>query len=324
MPPSRSKTLTVLDPTSLLGREVTEGLARALPDVRRRLFHTGAQPEHLIAEIAGEAALVPPLADPEELEGSAAVLVTAPVPAEARERLLGWLRAHGEVALLDCAQPGLAGSEARCVAGAPPAPLPERRWFHLADPALAAPLRLLAALAPLRPQALHLTVASPVAALGADAIDELAAQGAARLSGQPMRALDRLPAALAFDLAPSPGDRSRELEAQIAELHPGLECRVHAIEAGVFHGYLATVSVRCASGAPHDRVRALLRDAAGFRVARRNEILTVTDVVEHGSPIVCGDVQTASGWASAWLLADGVALGGTHAALEFAAAVTGW
>ncbi len=109
MRPIPSKTLTVLDPTSLLGREVSEGIARTLPGVRRRFLHTGEEPEHLIAEVAGEAALVPPLAEPDELDGSDAVLVTAPPSAAARERLLGWLRGHPEVALLDCTQPGIAG-----------------------------------------------------------------------------------------------------------------------------------------------------------------------------------------------------------------------
>ncbi len=321
MRPSPSKTLTILDPTSLLGRDVAEGIARALPDVRRRLFHTGVEPEHLIAEVAGEAALVPPLADLDELDGSRAVLVTAPPAAPAGERLLSWLRAHPDVALLDCTQPGIAGSEARCVAGVPAEPLPERLWFHLADPALAAPLRLLAALAPLDPRAVHITAVSPVAALGGEALDELAAQGAARLSGQPMRELDRLPAVLAFDLAPSPGPESRELEAQLAQLHPGLESRVTAVRAGVFHGHLATVAVRCEAAGGHERARALLRDAGGFRMARRNETFTATDVVERGLPIVCGDVEVAEGWVSAWLLADGGALGGTRAALEFAGAV---
>jgi len=321
--PKPSKTLTVLDPTSLLGREVTEGIARRFPDVRRRLLHTGSDPEHLITEVAGEPALVPPFSQPEELDGSDAVLVTAPLPAPARERLLGWLRSHPDAALLDCTQPGIAGSAASCVVGAPPAQPPGRRWFHLADPALAAPHRLLAALAPLGPRVVHLTVVSPVAALGSEAIDELAEQGAARLSGQPMRTPDRLPAVLAFDLMPSPGDRSRGLEAQLAELHPGLECTVHAVDAGVFHGHLATAVVRCEAGPSLERARALLR-GAGLRIARRNEVLTAADVVERGLPIVCGDVQVGPEWVSAWLLSDALAVGGTRAALEFAGAVSGW
>ncbi len=54
----------------------------------------------------------------------------------------------------------------------------------------------------------------------------------------------------------------------------------------------------------------------------RAEVVTATEVVERGLPVVCGDLQVAKGWVSAWLLADGAALGGTRAALELAGAVT--
>jgi len=324
VPSSRRKTLTILDPVSLLGREVTERIARTLPEVRLRFFHTGEEPEHLVAEFAGEAALVPPLADADELDGSDAVLVTTQPSAASGEHLLDWLRVHPGVALLDCTQPGIADSETLCVAGRVPAERPARRWYHLADPALAAPLRLVAALAPFDPQAVHLTLICPVAALGREALDELASQGAARLSGQPLRGLDRLPAMLAFDLAPDGSGRATRLEAQLGELYPRLERRVHVIDAGVFHGYLATVQVRCSVNPTQERVRSFVRDSGGFRLARRNEIVTTTEVVERGSVIVCGDVQARHGWVGAWLLADGLAVGGTDAVLEFVGALSAW
>lgn len=309
------KLLTVLDPTSLLGREVTEKVARAVPEVRRRLFHTSEEPEHLIAEVAGEAVLVPPLADPDEIEGSAAVLVTTLPPPATCDRLLAWLRAHPDVALLDCTQPGIAGGDALCVADALPAGKPPLPWYHLADPALAAPLRVLGALGAFGPRVLHLTVACPVAPLGSDALDELASQGALRLSGHPMRGLGRLPAVLAFDLAPAGAERSARLESQLAELHPRLESRVHAVDAGVFHGYLATIVVRCETVPSSERVRSAVRDAGGLRLARRNEVVTTTDAVERGS-IVCGDLQARQGWVSAWLLSDGLAVGAVAAVPE--------
>ena len=311
----RPKTLTILDPTSLLGRGVTERIARALPQLRRRMLHTAAEREHLIAEIAAEAALVPPFAEGDDLDGSDIVLVTTQPPAAASERLLDWLRLHPEVALLDCAQPGIAGDEARCVADRLPAEPPARPWYHLADPALAAPLRLVAALAPLDPDALHLTVVCPVAALGADALDELAAQGATRLSGHPMDRPDLLPAVLAFDLAPAGGERGAVLEAQLGGLLPGVECRVHVVDAGVFHGYLATVLVRCGVTPSLQRLRSLVRASDGFRLAEKNKVFTTTEAVERGATVVCGDLQAKRGWVSAWLLADGLAVG-NDAAIE--------
>ncbi len=314
--------LTILDPTSLLGREVIERLARVSPGVRPHLFHTGADPEHLIAEMAGEPALVAPLADLDELEGSAIVILTAPPATEATsERLLAWLRAHPRVALVDCTQPGIAGSAARCVVNAAPPVRPSPPWYHLPDPALAAPTRLLAALAPLAPEAAHLTVLCPAAGFGADALDELAAQGAARLSGHPEGKAIHLPGILAFDLSPAPVERSRLLETQLAEIFPRLEATANVIDAGVFHGHLATVLASCANASTLERVRALIRSTPGMRMPRRNEVTTVAGAVKEGG-IVCGDLRVRGRSVSAWLCADGLRVGGAEAVVDLVGSLT--
>ncbi len=314
--------LTILDPTSLLGREVIERLARVSPGVRPRLFHTGADPEHLIAEVAGEPALVAPLAELDELDGSAIVLLTAPPAAEAAaERLLAWLRAHPRVALVDCTQPGIAGSAARCVVNGAPPVRPFPPWYHLPDPALAAPVRLLAALAPLAPEAAHITVLCPAAGFGADGLDELAAQGAARLSGQPEGKAKILPGVLAFDLVPAPGERAALLEAQLAEIFPRLDATVSAIDAGVFHGHLATLVASCANESTLERARALIRSAPGMRLPRRHEVTTVTSAVKQGG-IVCGDLRVRGRSVSAWLCADGLRVGGAEAVVDLVGSLT--
>jgi hypothetical protein len=314
--------LTILDPTSLLGREVIERLARVSPGLHPRLFHTGAEPEHLIAEVAGEAVLVAPLGDLDELEGSAIVIVTAPPAAEAiSERLLAWLRAHPRVALVDGTQPGIAGAAARCVVNAAPPVRPTPPWYHLPDPALAAPTRLLAALAPLAPEALHLTVLCPAAGFGADALDELAAQGAARLSGHPEGKATHLPGVLAFDLSPAPVERAKLLENQLAEIFPRLQITVNAIDAGVFHGHLATVSASCANESTFEHVRRLVRSAPGMRIPRRNEITTVAGAVKQGG-VVCGGLRVHGRSVSAWLCADGLRVGGAEAVVDLVGSLT--
>ncbi len=314
--------LTILDPTSLLGREIIERLARVSPGVRPRLFHTNAEPEHLIAQVGGEPALVAPLADLDELAGSAIVLLTAPPAAEAAsERLLAWLRAHPRVALVDCTQPGIAGSAARCVVNSAPPVRPSPPWYHLPDPALAAPIRLLAALAPLAPEAAHITVLCPAAGFGADALDELAAQGAGRLSGHPESKARHLPGVLAFDLIPAPGERSALLEAQLVEIFPHLDATVSAIDAGIFHGHLATVLASCASGCTLERARALVRSAPGMRLPRRNEVTTVAGAVKQGG-IVCGDVRVHGRSVSAWVCADGLRVGGAEAVVDLVGFLT--
>jgi hypothetical protein len=304
----------------LLGREVTEGIVRAFPDVPRLLVHTGADPEHLIAEVSGEATLVAPLVEPDELDGSLAVILTSPLTAQVSERLLTWLRANPSVALLDCTQPGIAGAEASCVLDAIPPARRDLPWYHLVDPSLAAPVRWLRALLPLAPEAFHATLLCPASGFGAEAIDELASQGTARLSGGATRRPAHLPAVLAFDLALAQAERSAALEAQVAELFPAVRPGLHVIDTGVFHGTLATALLRCARDVPLERARALLRATPGLRLARRNETAIATEASERDDAI-CGDLRVHGPCVTAWLLADGLRLGG-GAVVELVSSLT--
>jgi hypothetical protein len=199
-------TFAVLDPTSNVAGDLVERLAGAFPSARRRLFHTSDSDEHLISEVAGAAELVPPLADPDELDGSAVVIVTVPpAPAMARS-LLAWMRGHPETVLIDLGQPALAGTESAVVSGWLPRPPGTGRWYHLPNPLIAGPVRVLEALAPFEPRACHLTVFGSVAGFGAGALEELAGQGADRLSGRTPQRATVLPRVLAFD-PPRPSRR---------------------------------------------------------------------------------------------------------------------
>ena len=313
--PTPRPTLTILDPTSLLGREVVEGVAGSLPEIRRRLLHTGGAAEHLIADVAGEATLVPPLVELDEMDDSSAVVVTAAPPPEVAGRLVEWLRARPSVALLDCTQPGIAGAEATSVLDAVPLRVHRLPWYHLVDPSLAAPARWLRALLPLEPSAFVATLLCPVSAFGAEAFDELASQGSARLSGQPTGRLHHLPAVLAFDVAPARDDRVSAMEGQLGELFPDVQRGLHVVDVGVFHGTFATLQVRCSADVPLDEARALLRATPQLRLARRGETPTSSSVV-GGERMICGGLRAQGPRVAAWLFADGLRVGGAHAALE--------
>jgi len=304
----------------LLGREVTEGIVRAFPDVPRRLFHSGADPEHLIAEVSGGATIVAPLQDPDELDGSIAVILTNSLTAQVSGQLLTWLRANPSVALLDCTQPGVAGAEASCVLDSMPAVRRDLPWYHLVDPSLAAPVRWLRALLPLAPEAFHATLLCPASGFGAEAIDELASQGTARLSGRATRRPAHLPTVLAFDLALAQADRSAALEAQVAELFPAVTPGLHVIDTGVFHGTLATALLRCTRDVPLERARALLRATPGLRLARRNETASATEAAERDD-VICGDLRVQGPCVTAWLLADGLRVAG-GAVVELVSSLT--
>lgn len=314
-------TFAVLDPTSAAGGGVVERLARTFPAARRRLFHTTGSEEHLIAEVAGSAELVPPLADPDELDGSAVVVITAaPTPAVGAP-LLAWLRGHPEIVLIDLGQPALAGAESVVVSGWAPPPRGGTRWFHLPDPLLAGPARVLEALAPLEPRACHLTVFGSVAGFGGGALEELAGQGADRLSGRtPGRAVV-LPRVLAFDLAPAAPGRRARLTGELAALFPAVDFRLHAVDAGLFHGHAAALDIACARRPTRERARGLLREASGLRLARERESLLLTDTVEAAA-MACGNVEVSGEWLSLWLAGDGQRLGGAAAVIELLSALT--
>ena len=278
------------------------------------MLHTAAEREHLIAEIAAEAALVPPFTEGDDLDGSDIVLVTTQPPAAASERLLDWLRLHPEVVLLDCAQPGIAGDEARCVTDRLPSPRPAPGTTSPTPRSqrLCASSRRSRRSSPTRSTSRRCARSRRS---GPTRSTSWPRRAQPRLSGHPMDRPDLLPAVLAFDLAPAGGDRSAVLEAQLGRLLPGVECRVHVVDAGVFHGYLATVLVRCGVTPSSQRLRSLVRASDGFRLAEKNKVFTTTEVVEHGAVVVCGDLQAKQGWVSVWLLADGLAVG-NDAAIE--------
>lgn len=312
MPPL---TLTILDPTSLLGRDIAEHLAGLLPHAHRRFLHTAENEEHLIAEVAGEAALVPPLVNVEELSGSKVVVVTSRPSDAIAARLLDWLRDHPEVGLVDATVPGLAPDEVAFVAGGVAAPRRARPWYQTVDPALAGPVRLLASLASLRPESFEITLVCPVSGYGADALEELAAQGAARLSGATPKHPVLLPGVLAFDLAPVPGDRVAALRSQLAAFFPDLEASLQAANAGVFHGHAAALYVEFQASPAETTVRALLRALPGIRLARRNETVRPSDLAGRDD-VVCSELQVVAGRLSTWVVFDGLRVGSVQATAE--------
>jgi hypothetical protein len=313
-------TLTILDPTSLLGTQVAIALWQSFPAARRRFLHTTGADEHLIAEVGGEPSIVPPLVDAGELDGAEIVVATAtPAPAVAAT-LVSWLRANPATFLIDCTQPGIAPAESLPILTAPQPGKSERRWLHLADPALWAPGRVLQALAPLAPDEAIATLLLPASDFGAPGVEELAKQAASRLSGRPTQRAEVLPGVLAFDAAPAAASRREALREQLRTLFPAVSVQLAAVQLGVFHGHGAVLAVHVGQPASAAEAIALIRQAPGVRLARRNErpgLIAAADVDE----IVCADVQCGEGWVTAWLVADAVRVGGAQVVADVVAAV---
>lgn len=266
--------------------------------------------------MAGEAALVPPLADLDDLADSTAVVVTtAPAPAVAKP-LVEWLRGHPEVPVVDASVTGLGLDEPERPAGTRGV-----RRYHLADPALAGPAAFVAALADLEPRECQITLINPVSGFGGEALEELAAQGVARLSGAQPKRPRLLPGILAFDLAPSAAGHRERLAAQFSRLFPALSLRLQSLDAGVFLGHAAIVQVRCGSRVRASAVRSLFREGGGVQLARPHERLCPSEAVDHDH-VRCADLSCSGEWVSAWVVADGDRIGTVAGVIAAIGAIT--
>ncbi len=265
--------------------------------------------------MAGDAALVPPLLHPEELAGSTAVVVTTVPAPQVAAALAGWLRSHPEVAVVDASLEGLSSDQTDPDL---PADVGGARRYHLADPALAAPAAFVAALADLEPRECQITLVNPVSGLGDEALEELAAQAVARLSGHQPKRPRLLPSVLAFDLVPSAAGHRERMTRQFRRLFPGLAVRMQSLDAGVFIGHAAAVQVRCASRVREAAVRSMFREGGAVVLARRNERVCPSEAADHDR-VRCSDLSCSGEWVSAWVVADGHRIGtvaGVIAALE--------
>jgi aspartate-semialdehyde dehydrogenase len=315
----RQPILTILDPTSLLGRDIADALATSFPEIKRRLFHTREEDEHLIAEVTAQAALVPRLTDPDEMEGSLAVVVTTEPSPTATKTILDWLRRNPSTALVDCSQAGIAPEESQPVINRLPARW-ERRWFAAADPLLAGPARVLSALSECKPDRARLLLFSPASNFGEDAIDELASQATARLSGYQPKRPQALPRILAFDMAPASPNRVLRLDKQLSGLFPETHFSLDVFDTGVFHGHLASMAIHCQHPPNERRARALLDREAGFVRARANETPCLTGIVGENRVLV-GDLAVEDDTVLLYIMSDGLRLAGPTAVVDIISAL---
>lgn len=267
---AKAAKVTILDPNSLLGEELVPRLAAEAPGLRRQYYHSQASADHLIVDVGGEAAVVAPLADIGELEDAGLLIITDNPEKSLRQKLADFLAAHRELPCVDLSRPG--------VLPGPPAfwPLPGENRLLFPDPALILPAMILRALTPLAPHRAFFSVLSPVSTLGGDAVDELAAQAVARLSGEKPKS-HVLPAVAAFDAFPYPESAFGRLQSQLGEMFPQVEMGFHPIFAGVFHAHATLATVALAKKAREAEVRQLLAQA-GFVPHRGRKPLTPSQV----------------------------------------------
>lgn len=313
--------LTILDPATRRGRELCEALTEAFPGQTHTYFHTTGADEHLLAEVAGQARLVKPLDDLDELSRSTALILTAPPAPPIAARLAAWLDRQPALPVVDCSLPPVLPPGQAVVFGAPRDPLPGARRLQALDPALSGPAVVLDALAPLGLTSAHLTLLTPAADAGDEAVEELAGQAVARLSGERPARAQRLPGIVAFDAGPVSAARHEHLGAQVRQLGLPAVPTVTALATSAFHGHLGAVTVTFDAPRRSAELEAALRRRPQVQLVRPGKLGMVSAVV-GGEHVRCGEIAGGEGCWNLLLAYDGGQLVGPAAVVDLLARLT--
>lgn len=314
--------IVILDPTTLLGREVRETLERLPgPAHRLELLATDDTAVGTVTEAYGEATLVA-RADASSLAG--ADLVFACGGAEEHSRKLLAERPPGTTAILLSADASARDGRA-VVLGINDASAAPGECLRSPHPGAVALAHLLFPLVPLGLESVTATVVQPVSMFGQGALEEIFEQGRAiiAMTSAPKTRWGRQ---LAFNLYPAPDLAPGTLPAVLEELGwpATVEVAVEVLQGTIFHGVAASVFARFPSASTvtaKDLERALT--ASGF-------VTLDTDGEERpGMPgpvevaneqqLIVGGIRPAPGNPGLfviWAVMDNLTLGGAKNAVE--------
>jgi aspartate-semialdehyde dehydrogenase len=270
--PERGLDVALVDPTTLLGRDVKSVLEeRGFPVRKLHLFHTGDPGSGLITDTGDEPAFVAPL-ETSGLEGCQVAFLCGPPEPTSR-----FLSRRERDACLAIALGGVRHPGAFTGLGGPgdEPPLPPGDLVLLREPpafVLAEAIRVLQALGPL--EGVTAAIDRPGSELGKEALDEMFAQAIALSTFRPLPK-EILGTQIAFNLTATAD--SAEFETRVAGdvrelLGNDLPVSVQSIRAGTFHVHAIRVEARYRLNAP-DRtaVRQALCSHAGAFVDATGE-----------------------------------------------------
>jgi len=312
-----SSKILIVDPLTLLGRELTRCLEEA-PDLAVEVDyrHTSADDEHQIAELGARPALVPPLDGPDEIAGSSIVVVTSDVETERTRHLEDLLIRHPDVRVVDV---GRLSALAELTTPAIGATVPASPSHHLrvAHPALAAAATILAALRPLEPVRGSVAAVDPTSTFGRDALETLVHQAGRRMQGGvPDHAIDGH--VLAFNQVAVDADALTE---EAADLIPEVRLAVTRTLAGNFHGHVAHLTVELAEPVDDPEIRDAFDAAPDLVVGEAPVSLAVVADRDHillAPPQLSPDRRIVAVTA----MVDGLKIGGALTAIDILRAMT--
>lgn len=250
--------IAIVDPLTLVGRATADMIAALFPEADLEFFHTSTEEDHQIAQVAGTAALVPPVKSAQDLADRDIVILASDV-ASARmkpieEAIDG---AESSWILIDA---GSAGAfRHRTVP----------RWdhegtrvgglFRPVDPAIAVTASIVGPMADLGLQRIGLGVVEPASLFGKSAVETLMHQAAQRLQGEPVTELID-GEIMAFNLtARSAGSLTDEAGLML----PGLDVAATRLSGSCFHGHFLTLSLHFEAEVEPEAVAERLAQAGG-------------------------------------------------------------
>jgi len=312
------KTVAIVHPTSLLGKELRERLERRSDLVAQlRLLSADEDEIGQLTEAAGAAAFVGRLeaGTLEDVDlaffcawGEPEVRAASNLP---RGALAVVLSEAGTESGLPVA---IAGVREDLLAG----------LDRVASPAAAAVLvaSVAAAIAPLGLRRLDGTVLTPVSEYGEAGIDELFEQTRRILAFEGVPRSRVYPTQIAFNLLAAPRDAGAVARAVRLALGDEFPVDLHLVQGGVFHGVAASLRVELARPVALADLRRALGRGRGLTVARDGRRVGPVGVAGD-EQVTIGEIRAAEGGQAYWIWAamDNLVRGGALNAIEAAEAL---
>ncbi len=301
--------ILVLDPLTLIGREFVDSAGRLPQDLPEMEFrHTAIEDEHDIVELGGGPALVPPLNEPDELDGFDAVFVTSEEFGSRHDHLLKWMDQHPNAALVDLSrlEPLLDrtvpsdGSDSE-----------ESRQLRVANPAIVAAARVIRLLEPLGVRGGSLAVVEPVSVHGREAVELLARQAGQRMQGADVAEMIYGHVRAFNEIAVDSGD----LQEEAAHVLPDFPIAVTRSLAGAFHGHIAHLGVTFEQSVEREEVDHVFSQTEAVDLAIAPIRLDM--IPDSDRPLMIAPVVSLDGSQAAMtLMVDGLRVGGALTALD--------
>lgn len=311
--------LAVLHPSGLLGGELREALeGRGELWRELRLLTTRDDEAGTLTEVAGAAAMVTML-EPGDLERLDVAFFCGGIE-ESRPLIEALAPASTAIVLSPDAAPGdgrpvVAGVnlETACRGETILSPHPGAVFLaHLLHP--------LAEFGPRRPTA---TLLQPVSTHSRAALDELFEQTRGILRFEPDLPRTIFAAQLAFNVIPDQASSEHLVAHLEAVLGGGVEAAVQVVQAGVFHGYGASLHVELAADPGLGPVREALAAHPANELAVDPEHLGVIDAAGRGEVLVGAVEPEPAGGYWIWAVMDNLTCGGAGNAMKILETVLG-